>query len=92
MKNTPFLVLCAALPLLAQVDVLMSQYDPDRTAANRRERILHPSNVNGAQFGKLFSRAVDGSQYALPLIVSNVDVAGGARRNLMIVATMNNTV
>jgi hypothetical protein len=79
-------------PLFAQVDVLMSQYDTDRTAANRQERILHPSNVNPTQFGKLFSRTVDNSQYALPLIVSNVDLPGGVRKNLLIVATMGNTL
>src|SRR4051812_41274053 len=56
-------------PLGAQVTVEMSQYDYERTGANLQEWILHPSNVNSASFGKLFSRSVDASVYALPLIV-----------------------
>jgi hypothetical protein len=69
----------------------MSQYDDERTGANLQEWILHPSNVNPSSFGKLFSRSVDASVYALPLIVPNLDI-GGERRNVLFVATMANTV
>ena len=69
----------------------MSQYDYERTGANLQEWILHPSNVNSASFGKLFSRNVDASVYALPLIVPNLNIAG-ERRNVLFVATMGNTV
>ena len=75
----------------AQVTVPMSQYDFERTGANRQERILNPSNVEPNRFGKLFSRSVDDSVYALPLIVSNLNI-GGRQRNVMFVATMGNTV
>lgn len=75
----------------AQVTVPMSQYDYERTGANLQERILTPSNVDAAHFGKLFSRTVDDSIYALPLIVPNLVVAG-QRHNVMFVATMGNTV
>lgn len=78
-------------PLSAQVTVEMSQYNYERTGANLQEWILHPSNVNSASFGKLFSRNVDASIYALPLIVPNLDIAG-KRRNVLFVATMGNTV
>jgi hypothetical protein len=47
--------------------------------------------VNSANFGKLFSRSVDASVYALPLIVPNLNIAG-ERRNVLFVATMGNTV
>src|SRR5262245_6459460 len=77
--------------LAAQVTVPMSQYDYERTGANLQERILNPSNVNPARFGKLFSRNVDNSVYALPLIVPNLQIAG-ARHNVLFVATMGNTV
>jgi hypothetical protein len=82
-----------ALPawLTAQVTVPMSQYDYGRTGANLQEWILKPSNVDAAHFGKLFSRSVDDSVYALPLIVPNLDISG-QRRNVLFVATMNNTV
>jgi len=69
----------------------MSQYDYERTGANLQEWILHPSNVNATSFGKLFSRSVDASVYALPLIIPNVSIAG-ERRNVLYVATMGNTV
>ena len=75
----------------AQVTVPMSQYDFERTGANRQERILNPSSVEPTRFGKLFSRSVDDSVYALPLIVSDLNV-GGRQRNVMFVATMGNTV
>ena len=84
-----FFVLLARLG--AQVTVEMSQYDYERTGANLQEWILHPSNVNSASFGKLFSRSVDASVYALPLIVPNLNIAG-ERRNVLFVATMGNTV
>src|SRR5262245_49518506 len=78
-------------PLGAQVTVQMSQYNYERTGANLQEWILHPSNVNSASFGKLFSRSVDASVYALPLIVPNLNIAR-ERRNVLFVATMGNTV
>src|SRR2546421_6217924 len=46
---------------LAQTAVVMSQYEPGRTAANLDEHLLKPSNVGPATFGKLFSRSVDDS-------------------------------
>src|SRR5262245_31399519 len=75
----------------AQVTVPMSQYDYERTGANLREWLLNPSNVEPASFGKIFSRRVDNSTYALPLIVPNLNI-GGRQRNVMFVATMGNTV
>ncbi len=39
-----------------------------------REQVLTTANVNAAQFGKLFSRAVDGPIYALPLLVTQLHV------------------
>ncbi|MFN7937597.1 MAG: hypothetical protein U0R19_29985 [Bryobacteraceae bacterium] len=78
-------------PLSGQVTVEMSQYDFERTGANLREWTLDPTNVNPASFGKLFSRSVDASVYALPLIIPNVMMAG-ERRNVLFVATMGNTV
>src|SRR5687768_10595810 len=85
-------VICAvAGSLSAQVTVPMSQYDYGRTGANLQEWVLNPSSVDATRFGKLFSRQVDDSIYALPLIVSNLDFSG-QRRNVMFVATMGNTV
>jgi uncharacterized protein (TIGR03437 family) len=82
----------ALLPALwAQVDVLTANYDNNRTNANLGEFVLNKSNVNPTQFGKLFALAVDGQVYAQPLYMRGVNVAGGAR-NVLYVATMNNSV
>jgi hypothetical protein len=83
---------CATSGLYGQVDVLTAQYNLSRTSSNTRETILTRSNVNSAQFGKLFSRTVDAPFYAFPLIVTNFDVPGVGLRDLVIIATLGNTV
>jgi len=85
------LILAAHVCVGAQVTVPMSQYDYGRTGANLQEWMLNPSNVDPTHFGKLFSRSVDDSIYALPLIVPNLNISGQLR-NVMFVATMGNTV
>ncbi len=76
----------------AQVNVLTARYDNYRTGVNSRELVLKPSLVNPYNFGKLFSRKVDGQMYASPLIVNGVDIPGKGKRNLVICATMHNSV
>jgi hypothetical protein len=80
-----------ATSVAAQVTVPTSQYDYARTGANLQEWMLNPSNVDAVHFGKLFSRRVDDSIYALPLIVPNLNISGQAH-NVMFVASMANTV
>jgi len=75
----------------AQVNVPMSQYDHNRTGANLQEFILNPSNVTPDKFGKLFSRKVDADITALPLVISNLEIAG-KKRNVVFVATARNTL
>src|SRR5439155_17510685 len=78
-------------PVRAPVTVPMSQYDYGRTGANLQEWVLNPSNVDATHFGKLFSRRVDDSVYALPLIVPGLDISG-SRHNVVFIASMGNTV
>jgi hypothetical protein len=78
--------------LSAQVDVLTAQYSNRRTGANMQENLLNTSNVNASRFGKLFSRPVDGPIYALPLIVTRFKMPDGAVHDLVIVATLNDSV
>jgi hypothetical protein len=80
-----------ALPLHAQLTISTNRYDGARTGANLHESRLTASNVNVAQFGKLYSYPVDGSVYAQPLYVPGVTV-DGASRNVLYVATMNDKV
>jgi hypothetical protein len=69
-----------------------AQYDNARTGANLNERILTPSNVNAAQFGKLFRLKVDGDVYAQPLYLPDIDVPGKGKHNVLFVATENDSV
>src|SRR5438094_9632821 len=77
-------------PLSAQV--LTSQYDNARTGATLTETVLTPANVNAAQFGKVFSYAVDGDVYAQPLYLPGVEVAGKGRHNVVYIATEHDSV
>ena len=75
----------------ADQDVLTQHNDQWRTGANTHETLLTPANVNNAQFGKLYSYAVDGYVYAQPLYVNGVTIAG-AKHKVLYVATMEDSV
>ena len=77
---------------LAQVNVTTNRNDLARTGANLAESLLTTTNVNVAQFGKLFERTVDDEIYAQPLYVANVNVPGVGVRNVIYIATMRNSV
>lgn len=77
--------------LFAQVSVTTSSNDIARTGQNLSETILTPSNVNSAEFGKLFAHSVDGFVYAQPLYLPKVTV-GGAVHNVVYVATEHDSV
>ena len=66
--------------------------DNARDGQNQGEIVLNPSNVNPAQFGKLFSYTVDGQVYAQPLYVANVNMGSQGTHNVLYVATENNSV
>ena len=72
--------------------VLTYHYDLARSGVNARETILATSNVNSAQFGKLFSLPLDGASFAQPLYVENVEIPGKGLHNVVYVATMNDSV
>ena len=84
-------VLLLVLPAFAQVNVLTQHNDNARTGTNLNETILTPSNVNVNQFGMLFKRVVDDQVYGQPLVVTNVNIAGGTH-NVVYVTTVHNSV
>src|ERR1051325_3224382 len=74
------------------VDVLTQRYDIARTGAILRETSLNTKTVSTGTFGKLFEREVDGDIYAQPLIKTGVNVPGVGVRNIVYVATVNNSL
>jgi hypothetical protein len=73
------------------VSVLTQHNDNTRAGWNDHETALNTSNVTGQQFGKVFTLRVDDQVYAQPLVVGHVSIGGG-ERNVVYVATVNNTV
>ncbi|MBU6409624.1 MAG: hypothetical protein KGR98_04475, partial [Verrucomicrobia bacterium] len=73
------------------VDVLTQHNDLSRDGANLAETSLTTANVNVADFGKLFNRAVDGQIFAQPLYVQGLTISNQAR-NVIFVCTEHNTV
>ena len=73
------------------VSVLTQHNDNTRSGWNASETVLTTSNVNVQQFGAVFTLSVDDEVYAQPLVVGAVAV-GSKPRNLVYVATVNNTV
>jgi PKD repeat protein len=93
----PALRLLAILFLLASpisafaVNVLTQHNDNFRTGANLNESILTVANVSTSQFGKLYTRTVDGQIYAQPLYVSGLTISNGLH-NVVYVTTEHNGV
>jgi len=82
--------LISILPLKAQ-QVVTQHNDLKRTGWNSAEKQLTQANVSGGSFGKIFSRVVDDQIYCQPLIVNQVNIGGGIH-NIVIAATVNNSV
>ena len=80
------------IQLQTRAQVLTAQYDNFRSGANLHEKVLKPSNVNVAHFGKLFSRTVDGDLFAQPLYVPSLDIPGVGKRNVIFTATEHDSV
>ena len=76
----------------AQASVTTQHNDAARTGANLSETVLTTTNVNVSEFGKLFERTVDDEIYAQPLYVEGVNIPGVGVRNVVYVATNNDSV
>lgn len=87
-----FTTLATNPPLPAAAAVLTQHNDNGRTGANLEEALLNTSNVNTNQFGLVAALPVDDQIYAQPLIMTNVSIVGKGIHNLVIVATVNDSV
>lgn len=85
-------LLLAPSEAFAAVDVLTSRNDLARTGQNLHEVTLAPSNVNAADFGKLFVTDMDGQLYAQPLIVAGLEIPGRSVHDVLYVATEHASV
>ncbi len=74
------------------VDVRAYHYDDARTGWNPAETALTVASVQSPAFGLLATLAVDGDVFAQPLLVSNQKMADGTVHDVLVVATMNNSV
>src|SRR5947209_4279437 len=97
-NSTPAVLWCLAVfggllsSAFGQVAVLTQHNDNARTGANLNETLLNITDVNTNQFGLLYTRAVDDQIYAQPLIMTNVDIPGQGTHNIVLVATVNDSV
>jgi hypothetical protein len=66
--------------------------DNSRSGMNSQELALAPATVNSSTFGKLFSCSINGYAYAQPLYVPNLPIRGDRTRNVVFVATENDSV
>ena len=78
--------------LWAGVGVFTQHNNLARTGANLQETTLNTLNINLNRFGLLFTRDVDDQIYAQPLVMTNVTIPGRGVHNLVLVATVNNSV
>jgi hypothetical protein len=90
--SLPLLYMMIGIQSASHAQVLTSQYDNFRTGADLHETLLRPSNVNAHDFGKLFSRTVDGDVFAQPLYVPSLAIPGVGKRNVVFVATEHDSV
>ena len=73
-------------------DVLTYHYDIQRTGENLNETTLTTSNVNSTTFGKVGEFSVDGQIDGQALFVHQLAISGQGNKDVLYVATENDTV
>src|SRR6266567_4311549 len=76
----------------SSTDVVTYHYDNQRTGENLKETALDTSNVNSATFGKVGEFAVDGQIDGQTLFLSQLAIPGQGNKDVLYVATENDTV
>ena len=73
-------------------DVVTYHYDNQRSGENLKETTLNPGNVNSATFGKVGEFAVDGQIDGQTLFLSQLGIPGQGNKDVLYLATENDTV
>ena len=76
----------------SSTDVVTYHYDNQRTGQNLKETTLTTSNVNSATFGKIGEFTVDGQIDGQALFLSQLAISGQGSKDVLYVATENDTV
>src|SRR5215469_16364238 len=76
----------------SSADVVTYHYDDQRSGENLKETTLNPGNVNSATFGKVGEFAVDGQVDGQTLFLSQLGIPGQGNKDVLYVATENDTV
>src|SRR5271157_5319795 len=77
---------------LLSANVLAYNNGGPQSGVNPDETVLTPSNVNSADFGKVFSVPVDGQIYAQPVYMSGLSIPGQGTHNVVFVVTEHDSV
>lgn len=73
-------------------DAITHHYDAMRSGTNTHETILAPSNVGSTTFGKVAEFAVDGEIDGQILYLNQVAIPGAGNKNVLYLATENDSV
>ena len=96
MKKFTSGILCSLFIFIFQTvkaqNVWTQHNDQGRTGWYPYETTLNQSNVNQNTFGIKFNQVVDEKIVAQPLVILNVNIPGKGQKNVVYVATQNNTV
>ncbi len=84
--------LSAGVSSASAQDVTTWHYNNARTGVQSSETVLTPSNVNSAEFGKIFSLPVIGDVYAQPLYLHQYQMSDGNLHNVLLIATAQDYV
>lgn len=87
-----FILILNTLIASAQQSVLTQHNNNDRTGWYNNETLLNKTNVHAGSFEKIFTRPVDDQVYAQPLVKLNLNIPGKGNKNIVFVATVNNTI
>jgi hypothetical protein len=90
-NTNPSMSASATIAVTDLTGVFTNHNDSARTGQNLQEYALTTGTVNSSTFGPLFTCPVDGYIYAAPLYVANFEI-GGQTRNVVFIATENDTV